>query len=109
LVASAADPVVGQAPLADTVYEFERLRCNLGGEVSMLRLIRSRVTGRMTSLTLPSTHHFDYFKRRIAVKAQWDNKESFYDRDPTLRLFFELNVLSVGVTVTRASRLPTNS
>lgn len=37
---------------------------------------------------------------------RWNNKDSFYDRDlTTFRLLFELNVLSVGVILTRADDL----
>jgi hypothetical protein len=56
--------------------------------------------------TLAPTHHVDYFKNRVAVETQWNNKDPFYDRDlTTFRLLFELNVLSVGVIITRATEL----
>jgi hypothetical protein len=56
--------------------------------------------------TLAPTHHVDYFRNRIAVETEWNNKDPFYDRDlTTFRLLFELNVLSVGVMITRASEL----
>jgi hypothetical protein len=56
--------------------------------------------------TLSPTHHVDYFKNRVAVETQWNNKDPFYDRDlTTFRLLFELNVLSVGVIITRATEL----
>lgn len=59
-------------------------------------------------VTLAPTHHVDYFRNRIAVETEWNNKDPFYDRDLTTpRLLFELNVLSVGVIVTRASELQT--
>ena len=56
--------------------------------------------------TLAPTHKVDYFRNRVAVETEWNNKDPFYDRDlTTFRLLFELNVLSVGVIVTRASEL----
>jgi hypothetical protein len=56
--------------------------------------------------TLSPTHHVDYFKKRVAIETEWNNKDPFYDRDlTTFRLLFELNVLSVGVIITRASEL----
>ena len=56
--------------------------------------------------TLSPTHHVDYFRNRVAIETQWNNKDPFYDRDlTTFRLLFELNVLSVGVIITRASEL----
>ena len=57
-------------------------------------------------VTLSPTHHVDYFKNRVAVETEWNNKDPFYDRDlTTFRLLFELNVLSVGIIVTRADEL----
>ena len=58
------------------------------------------------SMTLAPTHQVDYFRNRVAIETEWNNKDPFYDRDlTTFRLLFELNVLSVGVIVTRASEL----
>lgn len=56
--------------------------------------------------TLAPTHHVDYFKNRIAIETEWNNKDPFFDRDlTTFRLLFELNVLSVGIIITRADEL----
>lgn len=56
--------------------------------------------------TLAPTHHVDYYKDRVAVETEWNNKDPFFDRDlTTFRLLFELNVLSVGVIITRADEL----
>lgn len=56
--------------------------------------------------TLSPTHEVDYFKNGVAIETEWNNKTEFYDRDlTTFRLLFELNVLSVGVILTRASEL----
>ncbi len=56
--------------------------------------------------TLAPTHQVDYFRNRVAIETEWNNKDPFYDRDlTTFRLLFELNVLSVGVIITRASEL----
>lgn len=53
--------------------------------------------------TLAPTHHVDYFKNRVAIETEWNNKDPFYDRDlTTFRLLFEMNALSVGVIITRA-------
>jgi hypothetical protein len=55
---------------------------------------------------LAPTHQVDYFRNRVAIETEWNNKDPFYDRDlTTFRLLFELNVLSVGVIITRASEL----
>ncbi len=56
--------------------------------------------------TLAPTHHVDYFRNRVAIETEWNNKDPFYDRDlTTFRLLFELNVLSVGAIITRSSSL----
>ncbi len=56
--------------------------------------------------TLAPTHEVDNFRNRIAVETEWNNKDPFFDRDlTTFRLLFELNVLSVGVIITRATEL----
>ena len=48
----------------------------------------------------------DYFKNRVAIETEWNNKDPFFDRDlTTFRLLFELNVLSVGIIITRADEL----
>lgn len=58
--------------------------------------------------TLAPTHHVDYYKNRVAVETEWNNKDPFFDRDlTTFRLLFELNVLSVGIIITRADELQT--
>ena len=42
----------------------------------------------------------------MAIETEWNNKDPFYDRDlTTFRLLFEINVLSVGVIITRAWEL----
>jgi Restriction endonuclease BglII len=56
--------------------------------------------------TLAPTHKVDYFKNRVAIEMEWNNKDPFFDRDLTsFRLLFELNVVSVGVIITRADEL----
>jgi len=56
--------------------------------------------------TLSPTHHVDYFKNRVAIETEWNNKDPFYDRDlTTFRLLFEINVLSAGVIITRGDEL----
>jgi len=56
--------------------------------------------------TFAPTHYVDYYKNRIAVETEWNNKDPFFDRDlTTFRLLFDLDVLSVGVIITRADEL----
>ena len=55
---------------------------------------------------LAPTHHVDYFRNRVAIETEWNNKDPFFDRDlTTFRLLFELDVLSVGIIITRATEL----
>ena len=52
------------------------------------------------------THKIDNFKNRVGVEVEWNNKTEFYDRDlNNFRLLNVLNVLSVGVIITRTSEL----
>jgi len=48
------------------------------------------------------THGIDNFKNRVGIEVEWNNKDPFYDRDlNNFRLLHQLNVLSVGVIITR--------
>lgn len=52
------------------------------------------------------THEVDNFKNRVAIEVEWNNKDPFYDRDlNNFRLLFDLNVISVGVIITRCDEL----
>ena len=52
------------------------------------------------------THNVDYFKNRIAVETEWNNKDPFFDRDlNNFRLLHQLDVISVGVIITRSTHL----
>jgi len=52
------------------------------------------------------THKIDNFKNRVGVEVEWNNKTEFYDRDlNNFRLLNGLNVLSVGIIITRVSEL----
>jgi len=52
------------------------------------------------------THKIDCVKGRIALDIEWNNKTEFYDRDlNNFRLLHNLNAISVGIIVTRASEL----
>ncbi|GAB5348482.1 BglII/BstYI family type II restriction endonuclease [Alteriqipengyuania sp. 357] len=54
------------------------------------------------------THKVDCFKRRVAIEVEWNNKDPFYDRDfNNFRLLFDLQVIDVGVVITRSSELQT--
>jgi hypothetical protein len=52
------------------------------------------------------THTVDYYRNRIAVETEWNNKDPFFDRDlNNFRLLHALDVISVGVIITRATEL----
>lgn len=52
------------------------------------------------------THKVDYYRNKVAVELEWNNKDPFYDRDlNNFRLLHQLDVISVGVIVTRADEL----
>ncbi|MFZ0173309.1 MAG: BglII/BstYI family type II restriction endonuclease [Acidimicrobiales bacterium] len=48
------------------------------------------------------THKVDSFKNHVGVEVEWNNKDTFFDRDlNNFRLLFELRVIGVGVIITR--------
>lgn len=52
------------------------------------------------------THQIDYFKNRVGIELEWNNKDPFFDRDlNNFRLLHSIKALSVGVIVTRATEL----
>lgn len=52
------------------------------------------------------THKVDCYKNRVALEVEWNNKDPFFDRDlNNFRLLFDLNVIDVGVILTRCSEL----
>lgn len=52
------------------------------------------------------THKVDCVKGRVALEAEWNNKDPFYDRDlNNFRQLFELRAIEVGVIITRATEL----
>ena len=52
------------------------------------------------------THKIDNVKNRVGVEVEWNNKTEFYDRDlNNFRLLHQIEILSVGVIITRQSEL----
>jgi len=52
------------------------------------------------------THSVDCYKNKIAVEVEWNNKDTFFDRDlNNFRLLFELRTISVGIIMTRCDDL----
>lgn len=52
------------------------------------------------------THKVDCFKGKVALEMEWNNKDPFFDRDlNNFRLLFDLQVVDVGVIVTRTTQL----
>ncbi|RQU26924.1 restriction endonuclease [Burkholderia cenocepacia] len=52
------------------------------------------------------THKVDCFKNHIGLEVEWNNKDTFFDRDlNNFRLLFELRTVSVGVIITRTTEL----
>ena len=52
------------------------------------------------------THKVDCFKNGVALEIEWNNEDTFFDRDlNNFRLLFELRAVSVGVIITRCDEL----
>jgi Restriction endonuclease BglII len=64
----------------------------------------SRTVNKVTKAA--ETHKVDFFKGRIAVEVEWNNKDPFFSRDlNAFRLLHELDAVSVGVLITRMDEL----
>lgn len=51
-------------------------------------------------------HYIDYLKNRVALDIEWNSKDQTYDRDLlAFRTFYECDVISVGIVLTRAEEL----
>ena len=52
------------------------------------------------------THFVDCFRGRVALEIEWNNQDTFFDRDlNTFRRLFDLRAIDVGVIITRSSEL----
>jgi hypothetical protein len=55
---------------------------------------------------LSPTHSIDCYKNRVGLEIEWNNKDPFFDRDlNNFRLLHSINVVSVGIIVTRCDHL----
>jgi len=51
-------------------------------------------------------HNIDYVKSRVAFDLEWNSKDQTFDRDlSAMRMYYECNVIDVGIIVTRAADL----
>lgn len=52
------------------------------------------------------THKIDNVKNRVGIEVEWNNKDTFFDRDlNNFRILHQLGILSVGVIITRMTEL----
>ena len=52
------------------------------------------------------THKLDCYKNNVGLEIEWNNKDTFFDRDlDKFRLLFDLRAISVGVIITRCKEL----
>lgn len=53
-----------------------------------------------------STHKIDCYRNRVGLEIEWNSKDQTYVRDlNTFRILFDMQILDVGVIVTRADHL----
>ena len=51
-------------------------------------------------------HNIDYVKNRVAIDMEWNSKDQTFDRDLyAFRAFYECNIISCGVIITRSAQL----
>jgi len=52
------------------------------------------------------THRLDCYKNRVAAEVEWNSKDSVFIRDlNNFRILFDLDIVSVGIIVTRCDEL----
>jgi hypothetical protein len=52
------------------------------------------------------THEIDCYKNRVGLEVEWNNKDTFYDRDlNNFRILFDIDAISVGVIITKSESL----
>jgi hypothetical protein len=84
------------------VIRLEKLFGSMGWQEESSK-IEVKVNDRIRQAT---THSIDLCKGRIACEIQWNSKDGVFSRDlATLRLLHELDVISVGVIITRCDDL----
>ncbi|PJG41873.1 restriction endonuclease BglII [Acinetobacter tandoii] len=80
--------------------ELEYVKSYISGKNVINCVVKSEFT------TEVPTHKIDCFKNKVAIEVEWNNKDTFFDRDlNNFRLLFDLGAVSVGVIITRASEL----
>lgn len=51
-------------------------------------------------------HNIDFVKEKVAFDVEWNSKDQTFDRDlMAMRTYYECNLISVGIILTRASEL----
>jgi len=51
-------------------------------------------------------HNIDFIKNRVAFDLEWNSKDQTFDRDLlAMRTYYECDIISVGVIITRAEEL----
>ncbi|MDA2210247.1 BglII/BstYI family type II restriction endonuclease [Bacillus cereus] len=74
------------------------------GWVEKKFIIESKIDGEIIK---SETHKLDCFKAGVGLEIEWNNKDTFFDRDlEKFRLLFDSNnTISVGVIITRSKDL----
>ena len=109
--------------IIDCLNQFELLRSEIavggGGKTKIAKRFDTflagrgwreknvKVTRKVDDVATESeTHKIDFFKGRVAIEVEWNNKDPFFSRDLNLfRLLHELGVISVGTIITRMDEL----
>ncbi len=53
-------------------------------------------------------YNIDFYKNSIALDTEWNSKDQTFDRDLTsMRRYYELNIISLGIIITRGTELKT--
>jgi restriction endonuclease BglII len=109
--------------IIECLKQFELVRSEIaeggGGKTRIARRFDDFLTKRgwqekVTEITMAvdgtpktlTTHSVDFWKNKVAVEVEWNNKDPFFSRDlNAFRLLHELGIISVGVIITRSDEL----
>lgn len=77
-----------------------------GDLVVKLHRRRPSATSEVTIEDFIDSHNIDYVKNAVAVDMEWNSKDQTFDRDLyAFRSFYECNIISCGVIITRSATL----
>jgi len=99
----------------DFLYPLGWQEIKITGDLIIKKYLRkSSLRGRFSSEPYETSkivnyidgHNIDFVKNRVAFDLEWNSKDQTFDRDlMAMRTYYDCNIISAGVIVTRAEEL----